>query len=231
MSFDPNPVAFDSTVQGQHSDKALTIGNCGRNPLTIERLTPSGLDHDDFTVDAAPCTTHTIPAGGACTVTIHFRPQGTGQRTASLDVLFNEAGAHDNPLSVPLSGTGSGGAVSAGAICAAAAGVTLGFDPNPVAFGPTAQGQHSDKALTIANCGHGPLTIERLVRSGRDPGDFTIDPASCLTQAIPAGSACVVTVHFQPQGSGSRAASLDVFFDEAGALDSPLSVPLNGSGP
>lgn len=82
--------------------QALIVTNIGGAPLTIGADVLGGANAGDFTLTDA-CTGKTINPGNNCAVTIVFRPQALGPRSATL--TFN-SNASNNPVTVTLRGAG-----------------------------------------------------------------------------------------------------------------------------
>jgi virginiamycin B lyase len=99
---------------------------------------------------------------------------------------------------------------------------------SPPAFATTPQGTLSaPQTLTVSNTGQVDLTISGLSFSGADPGDFVIGSNSCLGSIAP-GESCQLQVSFAPGGQGARSATLLIASNDN--ANSPLSVPLSGTG-
>jgi sugar lactone lactonase YvrE len=103
------PPAFPMTPQGSVSAPAtLTVSNVGQAPLDISGWSFSGADPADFFVGSATCL-EALPPGASCQLTVDFAPQGQGARAATLELYSNDVA--NNPLIVPLAGTGGALAV------------------------------------------------------------------------------------------------------------------------
>jgi hypothetical protein len=99
---------------------------------------------------------------------------------------------------------------------------------SPSAFATTPQGTLSPSlTLTVSNGGQRNLSIAGLSFSGSDPADFLISSNGCLGSVAP-GESCTLTVTFAPQAQGVRSATLQIASNDY--ADSPLSVPLSGTG-
>jgi hypothetical protein len=90
-------------LNSQTAAQSVTITNSGTASLTISSLSLSGANPQDF-----PGTTNcpnSLAVNASCTVSLRFRPQATGARSATLSIADNVAGS---PQTVSLSGTGAG---------------------------------------------------------------------------------------------------------------------------
>ncbi len=85
--------------------QSVTVTNPGAAPLRVTGLTFSGTDAGDFIVTSDDCRGNTIDAGNRCVVNVGFAPQALGARSAALVIETNDL---RSPVSVALSGTGSG---------------------------------------------------------------------------------------------------------------------------
>jgi hypothetical protein len=100
-----SPPAFGSrTVGSLSSPQILTLSNAGENELDVHGLTFSGADPGDFVVSGNTCRGDIEP-GGSCQVLVSFAPQGTGSRSATLDIASTDYA--NSPTQIPLSGTGA----------------------------------------------------------------------------------------------------------------------------
>lgn len=100
-----SPPAFASTPQGTLGPPlTLTISNPGQRDLSVTGLSFTGTDPGDFIVGSNSCLGSVAP-GETCQLTVSFAPQGTGARSATLEIASNDY--VNSPLEVPLSGTGS----------------------------------------------------------------------------------------------------------------------------
>jgi parallel beta-helix repeat protein len=96
----PASLTFASQAPGTTSAaQTVTVSNTGTAAATVSGVSVTG----DF-AQTNTCGT-SIAAGGSCTVSVTFRPTASGTRTGTLTVASD---ASDNPLTVALTGTGSG---------------------------------------------------------------------------------------------------------------------------
>lgn len=94
---------------------------------------------------------------------------------------------------------------------------------SPLTFGNVPVGTISSQSLTIANTGTAAADIGQTTISGTG---FTVVGA-VPSGSIPVGQAITVQVQFQPQSVGAATGTLAL---ASNASNSPISVPLNGSG-
>jgi hypothetical protein len=94
-----NSIYMGTKSVGQTSGPAyLVLNNTGTGTLSLSSISASG----DFLYTNDNCGS-TVAAHGACTITVYFKPSGTGTRTGSI-VYKDNAGS--GTQTVPLSGTG-----------------------------------------------------------------------------------------------------------------------------
>ncbi|MFJ4848288.1 choice-of-anchor D domain-containing protein [Streptomyces sp. NPDC088733] len=100
LSVSPSSLTFGTQAPGTTSAaRNVTVTNTGTAAATISSVTASG----DF-AQSNTCGT-SLAAGAGCTVAVTFTPTASGTRTGTLTINGNAA---NNPVTVALSGTGSG---------------------------------------------------------------------------------------------------------------------------
>ena len=205
VSASASSLAFGSQRQGVPSAAlVLTLSNAGNDALAVTSAALSGANAADYTV--LPPASSSVPAGGAASWQVVFRPLHTGASAATL-LFTTDAGS----ASVALSGAGVFPAPAPA--------------PAALAFGPQGTGTTSPaQTLTLRNDGDASLQFSAYSFGGAAPGDFEVTPASGPVQ-IAAGQSAQWTVRFKPSASGARAAVL-LLDTDAGEL----SVALSGTG-
>jgi alpha-tubulin suppressor-like RCC1 family protein len=84
---------------------AFTLTNTATKALTVTSFGVEGTNASDFVTSGSPCTTMAVDA--SCSVSITFRPTGTGLRTAALALrTSNTRGGSALSYLVPLVGSG-----------------------------------------------------------------------------------------------------------------------------
>lgn len=94
---------FEQPVGSRAGARNVELTNLGNEPLRLDEVAvvnPTGSTSTWFEVDAASCAAG-IPAMGACTLGIEFRPQTIGQHDASLKITP----AGSAPMFVALTAT------------------------------------------------------------------------------------------------------------------------------
>jgi hypothetical protein len=157
-----------------------------------------------------------LAASASCTIDVTFIPTGSGNRTATLNVV-----AGGMTLTVPVSGT----AVSPSATAA----------PSPLAFGNQLVNTTSaTQVITLTNTGIGPLFYSSVAlcsssfgncsTSSSTTGQFALQSNTCPA-ILAVGDNCVITLTFRPTSTGNKTAYLRIT-DGAGTQ----AVQLSGTG-
>jgi hypothetical protein len=100
----PGSADFGNQAAGtQSAAKAITVGNIGPGPLTVQAPSVTGANATDFVVASNACS-RPVAIGGSCDITVNFGPAAVGVKSAALSVVTNGAAA---ATTVALSGTGT----------------------------------------------------------------------------------------------------------------------------
>ena len=199
ISFSTQLVGTGSTAQ------SFTVTNYGLTTLTISNIAITGTNAADFS-QAHSCG-GSLATGASCTITVTFRPTGSGTRTAAVSITDNASGS---PQKVALSGVGTIGKLSP---------ISLSF--GSVVIDTTSSAQTG----TLTNVGTTTLTITGIAITGTNAGDFA--QTHTCGSLLSAGASCSISVTFRPTASGTRTAVLSISDNGGG---SPQAVSLSGSG-
>ncbi len=204
VSLSPSSLTFGTQAQGTASPaKKVTLKNTGTIPLAINSITPSA----DFTLSANTCSSSLAPQA-SCTISVAFKPEGTGTRLGSLTLVDNASGS---PHTVSLSGVGTAVLLS----------------PAAVTFSAQIVGTLSaGHTVTVSNRGTTPLNFTAIGIGGTNAADFMISSQTCSAN-LPGNTSCTVTIKFQPSLIGAETAVLS-FSDDGGA--SPQTMNMTGTG-
>jgi hypothetical protein len=210
LSAEPSTLEFGSvTVGSTSSARTFTVTNSGGLPTTIGTLLVSGGQASEFPLAGGTCAGATLAPAATCTVSVSFKPGGTGAREASMDV----GGSSGAAVSVALTGTGSDPPRPA-----------LAATPTALDFGEQIIGSAgAPQTITVRNTGNVANTPSVQV-TGTAAADFAIASNGC-SRSLSAGSSCTVSVSFNPTVSGTRVATLSV----SGSGGSSASVRLSGT--
>jgi FtsP/CotA-like multicopper oxidase with cupredoxin domain len=195
--------------------QVVTVANTGTAPMTIGSITLGGTNAPQFaqttTCGAFPAT---LAAGGSCTVSVTFKPTwfGTGTMIAQLNV---NVAAPATSQSVTLTGS----------ILIPVSAVT----PTSLNFSAPVYGTSAAQAVTVANTGTGPMTINSIALGGQNAPQFA-QTSTCGTfpAVLAAGGSCTVNVTFKPTwfGTGTMRGLLNV---NVAAPATSRSVSLTGT--
>jgi len=214
VSFTPaGPLTFASTTVGttDATTQTITLKNTGKAALSGTVISITGTNASSFS-QKSTCGT-TVQASAQCTITVTFKPAGTGALTAKVSVADNAAGS---PQTVTLNGTG------------AAAVPVVSLTPNPLpAFASTTVGttNATKQAITLKNTGTAALTGVAVSITGTNITSFS-QTNTCGT-SVAAGGQCTITVTFKPAAKGTLSAKVSIADNATG---SPQTVALSGTG-
>jgi hypothetical protein len=190
---------------------AMAVTNSGGGPLSITGIGVSGINSTEFPL------THNCPAtlaaGASCTLTIYFRPAGTGTRDAEI-VIFDNAGSGEQTVTLTGTGLSSGGAP---AVSLQHTSVYMGHEVVGV--------QGTPAKMLMTNSGAGTLSISSFSISGTNSTNFSLTQ-NCGT-SLAAGASCTLTIYFRPSAVGTRTGSI-IIKDNAGT--GTQTVTLSGLG-
>jgi hypothetical protein len=206
VSLSPSSLTFASQAVGSTSPaQAVTLTNTGSGTLIITSITASAEYAQTNTCGSS------VAAGAGCSISVTFTPTAGGTQTGSVSIVDNAAGS---PQTVSLTGTGSSTPA-------------VSFSPTSLTF--SSQPLHSISAaqnITLTNTGGSALTITSITIGGANSGDFL--QSNTCGSSVAAGSACTISVQFQPTATGTRTASVSVTDNAAG---SPQTIALSGTAP
>ncbi len=210
----PLSITFPLTNIGSVVTQSATAMNTGTYPVTMTSAAVAGTNASDFLVGAPTCSSGSsspIFPEGNCQYPISFTPAAPGLRTAMLQLIDSATGS---PQSIPLNGFGL------------AVTQTLVFPPG-VSFPLTPVGLVAAlQTIDFNNTGNAAVNVTSVAITGTDAADFSISQDSCGTQISP-GTACAVTLSFDPVAAGVRKATLQL---SDSATGSPQTVTLTGVG-
>jgi hypothetical protein len=192
LSFAPQPIGSVS------ESKSITITNNGAATLNLFGITATG----DYT-QTNNCGALTVAA--SCTVSVTFRPVGSGNRQGALTIYSN---ASTGPSTISLSGTGVGAA--------------LLVSVNSLTFSPRFVGTSSAvQSVVLTSIGTTALTFANMSTSG----DF--GKTSTCGPSLSPGASCTVSITFTPASWGARSGILQI---TTNAAESIRTVQLSGVG-
>jgi hypothetical protein len=194
----PASLTFASQpVSTQSAAQTIAVTSSGNAPVTFTIPALTG----DFTISANTCT-GSLAVGSSCNLSIVFAPTATGARSGLLTIYANISGGQ---ATVALSGT-------------ATAPASIVLTPGSLTYAATLVNQTTAaQTLTVANTGGSTATLQTPVITG----DFAISANTC-TAALPASTACAISITFTPTASGTRSGTLSIT-DSAGTQTAQLT--------
>jgi len=180
ISFDPDPVNFGNNVlQNSNPDPiTVTVTNSGTAALTNTTATLTGTA---YTLAANNCNGMTLTAnGGTCTVDVDIAD------TSTVGALATEAlEINGDELTTAVTVSVQGEIVATAPV--------IGFDPDPVNFGPVEVDSNPDPiTVTVTNSGTAALTNTTATLTGTA---YTLAANNCNGMTLTAnGGTCTVDV-------------------------------------
>jgi len=172
--------------------QVLNTGTLPRTLTTVGLLGPTTLR---VVPTAGGCVNGTaLAVGGRCTVAVRYTPDGRKSSAASLQ-LVSPVGTRTVPVTANTS-----------AVFTA---------PTQVLFAPQRAGTRGPtRRIVVRNTGSVPMRVRGVALRGVNVGSFDRRPGAprvCQGGAtVPAGGACAVYVGFEPNGFGTKRASVVV---------------------
>jgi hypothetical protein len=187
------------TVGVKSAPQPVQLSNPGAAPLKIDSIAAMG----DF-AETNDCGL-ALAIGMNCGIQVAFAPTAAGSRNGTVALIDS---AVNTPQTVPLTGTGTGPALSLSPS-------SLTFPSQLVTTTSVAQ------TINLSNPGDSPLMISSFAMSG----DFA-QTNQCANTIAPAAS-CSIQITFLPTVAGLRNGTLTITDNVPG---SPHSVALSGTG-
>jgi Collagen triple helix repeat (20 copies)/Abnormal spindle-like microcephaly-assoc'd, ASPM-SPD-2-Hydin len=203
----PSPLEFPTVgIHDPAQTQGTIVTNNGDETASLDLLN-AGLP---FAIDAGASSCDDVGAlnsGESCALTVSFSPQATGLLNGEVTIDYSD-GEGGHQLAIPASGSGAAGTLVAS---------TPTFNAMPYYFG----GQQQQ--VNVSNSSTFTVLTGNPTISGPDAGNFGINSSNCNTTFLQPGNGCSISVQFNPSGSGTFEAQLEIPSD--GTL-SPVVVPL-----
>lgn len=207
ISVSATSVDFGNVPVGESApNRSFTISNTGDAPLSVSSI---AVDGNEFSASGSGCAQ--IAPGGSCSVSVGFRPQSSGIKTATLTISHNAGGGN---RTVSLSGTG------------AQTQTTVEISVSSIQFGRAFVGQLLFvDTIRVFNTGSLPLVINAL--DGFAPSFVLVANTCALGVEIPVGGECRIDIGFVPQTAALSAATFSISHNGQGGES---TVSLSGTG-
>lgn len=207
LEADVTSLDFPATgIHDNASQLSAKITNNGDEAASLE-----GIDVESpFSVEGGSSDCDDNPVLGptdSCNLVVRFAPTEVGPKTGTATLQYNDS-AEPQALSIPLSGTGANGVLSANPPT---------FNTQPYYFGGQQQG------LTVSNNSAYTVISESVSIGGADAGNFNLNFSNCGGNFLAPGNSCGLSVNFNPGGPRTYTAQLEIA--NSGSVN-PLIVPL-----
>jgi FtsP/CotA-like multicopper oxidase with cupredoxin domain len=209
----PAALVFSTPLGVPSAAQVVTVTNTGTAPLTINNVTRTGANPNQFAhLSSCPAS---LAIGASCTISVQFSPTAASPltKTANLNVVV---GAPATNAVVSLTGT--------------LVVPTFTVTPTPVQFGSWGVSAGlTQQTVTVANTGAAALRIISFTRTGQTTQFPAIVNVNCPISpaTLAAGSSCTVMAGFNPTSVGFKTSTLNV---NVGAPGTSQSVPMSGTG-
>ena len=209
------------TVGTISASQSVTLSNTGVAALLLDGISATGDNATDFAISTDDCPASLDP-DNTCSVSVVFQPKSGGSRSAALSIADNSPG---NPHAVALSGSGTLSTGSPSGPVNPVSAPVLSLSTTSMIFAMQSIGAAAaSKSLKLSNTGNGTLVLSGISLSGANASEFALD-YDCIAAVLPSAG-CTITVNFQPQFQGARAAVLNFVDNAAGG---PHTVSLGGT--
>jgi hypothetical protein len=187
LNFSPTSLSFGTvTVGTTTAAKIVTVIKNSTTSLTMSRAASGG-----YAIAATGTTcVASLAAKAKCNLAVTFTPHYNGVINGAVTLTYN---AGFSPVEVPLSGSGTGGAVA-----------PLTFTPTSLSFASRLTGTSSAaKVVTVTNSSAGSVTINSISVSG-DYSAVASGTTPCSNGlALAATHTCTFSVTFKPSVNGT----------------------------
>ena len=209
----PTSWNYGNVTVGSGSSGTFTVTNEGSGDLTITSTSLVGTNPGQFDIDSGGGG-YTLTPGASRNVVVRFHPSTTGAKAAALRLENNDS--DENPVVVPLSGTGTLAPVP-----------DIAVSPTSWNYGNVNVGSSTSFTVTVTNEGSANLNITSTGFVGTDAAQFTIVSGGGSTILGP-GLSYDLVVRFTPTTIGARTGALRLLNNDPD--ENPKDVPLNGNG-
>ncbi|MBL0174358.1 MAG: choice-of-anchor D domain-containing protein [Ignavibacteria bacterium] len=190
---------FGSVVIGKDSVRAVRLANGGRLAVPVLSQVLAGADSSQFSLTRRSAST--IPATGADSILVQFRPQAAGQKTAELRVTWSDQQAGQT---IPVVLRGAGVAVMR---------PILRTHVDTLRFDTTVVGTPVHGTLVATNAGNAALVVQSQGLSGADAARFSSQTS--LPRTLQPGDTARLAYTFTPAAEGPATAMLVLTSNDA----------------
>lgn len=205
----PAAYAYGTVLVDSSASQSFVVKNTGTATLNISSTSLMGTDSLEYAISNGGA--FSLAPGSTRNITIHFSPHSAGDTNALMRIVSDDA--DENPLDVPLSGTGVE--------------PEMAVSPDSATYGHVRIGSSAPQTFIISNAGTAELNISATEIAGPDSLQFTIDSGAGPFTLAP-GAAQEMAISFRPSLPGAYNALLKIFSNDAD--NTPFEVPLSGMG-
>ena len=229
---DSAPSSLDNTDFGTINvnssvTKTFVINNTGVGPLVISGINFTGANALEFSLVTPPTFPATVAGGSSLTITAQFLPLAAGTRTATINIMNNDATERKYDFALQGTAVEPEIALTGNSIAIASGDMTAGGSNN-TDFGNVNVGGNIDKNFVIHNTGAGSLTVTGITFTGSNASDFTLSPAPAFPLVVAAAGTATISARFSPGAAGARNATINIASNDVD--ESTYNFALKGNG-
>jgi hypothetical protein len=197
FTVNPATFSFPSTAIGSTSTITAVVtltSNAGNAAIQLTDITSS--DPTEFPLTTTCSVPGAIAPGTTCLVSIQFKPNTAGTRSAQITTITTNVGR----VSVAVSGSG-----------ALAALPQITITPESFSFPNTVVGGTSFTGGVITLTNTGTVAVALTTITSSNVNEFPITTTTCNPPgSLAPGASCTVSVQFRPSVAGNRSAQITI---------------------
>jgi len=202
FTVDPGTFSFPNTAVGSTSTitAVATLASTGSD-VQLTAITSS--NPGEFPLTTTCKVPGALASGATCLVSVQFKPNSAGARSAQIIMTTANAGR----VSLAVSGTGGEATLS-----------QITISPESFSFPGTFVGSTSITAAVITVTSTATVAIELTAITSSNPGEFPMTTTCTVPGFLVPGGSCTVAVQFRPGVSGNRSAQMVIATTNAGTV-------------
>lgn len=196
LTVNPPAFSFPSTAIGTTSSIITVVtltNNAGSSAIQLTDITSS--DPSEFPLTTTCSVPGALATGTTCLVSIQFRPNSAGTRSAQITVITTNAGR------VTAAVTGDG---------ALAAVPQIAITPQSFSFPNTVVGGVSFTGGVFTLTNTGTTAVELTTITTPNVSEFPITTTCNLPGSLVPGASCTVLIQFRPSAIGNRSSQMTI---------------------
>lgn len=211
ISVDPTIFDYGSVAVGSNSTTSLTITNTGTGSLVIQNVTIEGVNLDQFAITSGGGAA-VINPGNSRNVNVRFTPTSLGSKSVRISIQSDDP--DENPLIIPLSGTGIGLP-------------DISVSRTTVGFGNVPVETTAVQEVIVTNLGLADLIVSTATFTGPHADQFGVQNNN-LPFTIAPQVRDTIRVSFAPTSTGNKSAFLNLSSNDLD--ETPTQILLTGLG-